>query len=78
MNCQNWQVGCVWKTHFLKSGHINYSTILLYSRDHKGLGVAHYKPSPKNQPHFSLMMMRQPSDRPEFFLIIKQNFLLTD
>ena len=38
---------------------ISYSTILLYSRDHKGVGVAHKIISPKNQPQISLMTMRQ-------------------
>ena len=33
--------------------------IVLYSRDHKGVGVAHRIISPKNQPQFSLMTMRQ-------------------
>jgi len=31
----------------------SYSTIVLYSRDHQGLGVAHKEISLKNQPHFS-------------------------
>ena len=30
----------------------SYSTIILYSRDHKGVGVAHEIISPKNQPQF--------------------------
>jgi len=38
---------------------VSYSTIVLYSRDHQGLGVAHKKISPKNQPHFSHMTMWQ-------------------
>ena len=38
---------------------ISYSTIVLYSRDHKGVGGAHEETSPKNQPHFSQAMMRQ-------------------
>ena len=33
--------------------------IVLYSRDHKGLGMAHEKASPENQPQFSLTMTRQ-------------------
>jgi len=36
--------------------YLSYSTIVLYSRDHQGLGVAHKKISPKNQPHFSHTM----------------------
>ena len=35
------------------------STIVLYSRDHKGVGVAHKITSPKTQPQFPLMTMRQ-------------------
>ena len=35
-----------------------YSTIVLYSRDHKGVGVAHGKTS-KIQPQISLTMMKQ-------------------
>ena len=48
------------------------------SRDHKGVDVAHEKTSPKNQPHFSLTVMRQywlgklslnkPSGEPETLL----------
>jgi len=38
---------------------LSYSTIVLYSRDHQGLGVAHKLLSSKNQPHFSHMMMWQ-------------------
>ena len=34
-------------------------TIVLYSRDHKGVGVVHEVTSPKNQPQFSLTTMRQ-------------------
>ena len=33
--------------------------MVLYSGDHKGVGVAHEITSPKNQPQFSLTMMRQ-------------------
>ena len=34
--------------------------IVLHSRDHKGVGVAHEMTSPKNQPqYFQMMMMRQ-------------------
>ena len=33
--------------------------VVLYSKDHKGLGVAHEKTSPKNQLHVSLTTMRQ-------------------
>ena len=39
----------------VKAGH----HIILYSRDHKGVGVAHKITSPENQPQFSLMMTRQ-------------------
>ena len=34
----------------------SYSTIVLYSRDHKGVGMAHEITSSKNQPYFSLTM----------------------
>ena len=37
----------------------SYNMIVLYSRDHKGVGVAHEITPPKNQPQSSLMMMRQ-------------------
>ena len=33
--------------------------IVMYSRDHKGVGVAHKITSPKKQPQFSQTMMRQ-------------------
>jgi len=33
--------------------------IVLYSRDHQGLGVAHKKISPKNQPYLSHTTMWQ-------------------
>ena len=33
--------------------YISYSTIVLYSRDNEGVGVAHDKTSPKNLPRFS-------------------------
>ena len=33
--------------------------IVLYSRDHKGVGVTHEKTSRKNQPQYSVTMMRQ-------------------
>ena len=36
---------------------ISYSTIV-YSRDHKGVGMAHEITSPKKQPQFPLMTMR--------------------
>ena len=32
---------------------LSYSMIVLYSRDYKGVGVAHEKTSPKNQLQFS-------------------------
>ena len=38
---------------------LSYSTIVLHSRDHKGVGVAHKITSPKNQPQFSQMTMKQ-------------------
>ena len=38
---------------------LSYITIVLYSRDHKGVGVAHENTSPKNQRQFPLMTMRQ-------------------
>ena len=38
---------------------ISYSMIVLYSRDHKDLGVAHEKTLTKNQPPFPLTTMRQ-------------------
>ena len=37
----------------------SYSMIVLYSRDHKGVGVAHEITSPKSQPKISQTMMRQ-------------------
>ena len=54
--------------------YASYSVIVLYSRDHKGLGMAHEKTSPKKHPYFSLTTMKQywlglgpnkPSDQPE-------------
>ena len=38
---------------------ISYNTIVLNSRYHKGVGVAHEKTSPKNQPQIFLTTMRQ-------------------
>ena len=38
---------------------VSFSTIVLYSRNHKRVGVAHEIISPKNQPQFSQMTMRQ-------------------
>ena len=38
---------------------LSYSMIVLYSKDHKGVGMAHVKTSPKSQPQFSLTTMRQ-------------------
>ena len=38
---------------------VSYSTIVLYSRDHKGVGVAHEITSLKKQPQFTLTMTRQ-------------------
>jgi len=32
---------------------ISYSTIVLYSRDHAGMGVAYDRIFPQNQPQFS-------------------------
>ena len=40
----------------LWSYDISYSTVVLYSRDHKGVGVAHKIISPENQPQFSQTM----------------------
>ena len=34
-------------------------TMVMYSRYRKGVGVAHEKISPKNQPHFSQTIMSQ-------------------
>ena len=36
-----------------------YSMIVVYSRNHKGVGMAHEIASPKNQRQFSLTTMRQ-------------------
>ena len=38
---------------------LSYSTIILYSRDHKGVGMVHGITSPKNQLQFSLTTMMQ-------------------
>ena len=38
---------------------VSYTTIVVYSRDHKGVGMAHEIKSPKKQPQSSLTMMRQ-------------------
>ena len=38
---------------------LSYSTIVLYSRDHKGVDIAHEIISPENQPQFSQTMMKQ-------------------
>ena len=43
----------------LEPSLLSYSMTVLYSRDHKGVGVAHEITSPKNQPQFSQTMMRQ-------------------
>ena len=40
-------------------GSLSYSTIIVYNRDHKGVGMAHEITSPKHQPQFSLTMMRK-------------------
>jgi len=37
----------------------SYSTIVLYRRDHQGLGMAHKEISPQNQPQFSHTTMWQ-------------------
>ena len=42
-----------------QSQAVSYSMIVLYSWNHKGLGVAREETSPTNQPHFSLTTMRQ-------------------
>ena len=68
-------VDCTVESFSLKSAHkdecnscimgpsdladIMYSTIVQYSRDHKGLDVVHDYPSPKNQPTSISLMMRQ-------------------
>ena len=67
--------------------------VVLYSKDHKDLGVAHEKTSPKSQPYFSLMTMKQywlaqtslqinakhfHQVAMIFFLIIKWNSLVTN
>ena len=47
---------------FLHKAHLytlSYSTIVLYSRDNKGVGVAHKIISPKKQPQFPLTTMKQ-------------------
>ena len=38
---------------------LSYTMMVVYSRDHKGVGVAHEIISPKNQPQFPLMTTRQ-------------------
>ena len=44
----------------LKMIIISYTTIVVYSRDNKGVGMAHEIISPKKkQPQFPLMMIRQ-------------------
>ena len=62
---------------------VSYSTIVLYSRDHKGVGVTHKKTSPKKPASTFLTTMRQYwlspnklSDRPEMQLL--WNFLPID
>ena len=47
------------RNNILVYATVSYSMIVLYSRDHKGVGVAYRLTSPKNQPQFSLMTMRQ-------------------
>jgi len=42
-----------------KMQFISYSTIVLYSRDHTGVGMAYDRISPKNQPQFSHLMIWQ-------------------
>ena len=37
----------------------SYSMIVLYSRDHKGVGMAHEITSPKNQPQVFRMMAHE-------------------
>ena len=39
--------------------YVSYTTIVVYSRDYKGVGVAHKIISPKKQPQFPLMTIRQ-------------------
>ena len=47
---------------------LSYNVIVLYSKDHKSLGMAHEKASPKNQPQFSLTTMRQYKPKQAFRL----------
>ena len=59
-----------------------YSVIVLYSRDHKGVGVAHKIASAKNQPQFSQTTIRQywlglnKRDQPEMLHSIMNQELL--
>ena len=47
------------KKIIIMSAMLSYSMIVLYSRDHKGVGMAHKIISPKRQPQFPLTTMRQ-------------------
>ena len=38
---------------------LSYTTVVVYSRDHKGVGVAHELISCKKQPQFPLKTIRQ-------------------
>ena len=64
-NCGSKKIGCMLAFTYcslhitqLKITTKSYSTIVLYSKDHKGVGVAHEIASPKNQPQFYLTAMR--------------------
>ena len=50
---------CIVPTVYIQIFEVSYSTIVLYSKEHKGVGVAHKITSPKKQPQFPLMTMRQ-------------------
>ena len=50
---------CVFCNTYVNSELLSYTRIVVYSRDHKGVGVAHKIKLPKKQPQFSLTTMRQ-------------------
>ena len=39
--------------------YLSYTTIVVYSRDYKGVGMAHEIISPKKQPQFPLTTIKQ-------------------
>ena len=41
---------CIYRVDTVSA--LSYSTIVLYNRDYKGVGVAHKITSPNNQPQF--------------------------